>query len=49
MFGIKFESKRPVPIDTLITNLAETAYVVSFTPRGWKITIELLGFCSIRG
>ncbi|KIM49249.1 hypothetical protein M413DRAFT_438422 [Hebeloma cylindrosporum] len=27
IFGIKFESKTPVPIDTLITNLAETAYV----------------------
>ena len=26
--GFKFESQRPVPIDTLITNLAETAYVV---------------------
>jgi dimethylaniline monooxygenase (N-oxide forming) len=31
MFGFKFESKTPVPIDSLITNLAETAYVVSFT------------------
>jgi hypothetical protein len=28
LFGIKFSSKRPVPIDSLITNLAETAYVV---------------------
>lgn len=27
--GFKFESKTPVPIDTLITNFAETAYVVS--------------------
>ncbi|KAI0059100.1 FAD/NAD-P-binding domain-containing protein [Artomyces pyxidatus] len=27
VFGFKFESKNPVPIDSLITNLAETAYV----------------------
>ncbi|RDB21257.1 Dimethylaniline monooxygenase [N-oxide-forming] 5 [Hypsizygus marmoreus] len=27
LFGFKFESKTPVPIDSLITNLAETAYV----------------------
>jgi len=27
LFGFKFASKRPVPIDSLITNLAETAYV----------------------
>ncbi|KAJ8517426.1 hypothetical protein ONZ45_g5381 [Pleurotus djamor] len=27
VFGFKFESDRPLPIDTLITNLAETAYV----------------------
>ncbi|KAA1471283.1 FAD/NAD-P-binding domain-containing protein [Dentipellis sp. KUC8613] len=27
VLGIKFESKNPVPIDSLITNLAETAYV----------------------
>ncbi|THG98722.1 hypothetical protein EW026_g3525 [Hermanssonia centrifuga] len=27
IFGLKFESKTPVPIDSLITNLAETAYV----------------------
>ncbi|KAL0947463.1 hypothetical protein HGRIS_013569 [Hohenbuehelia grisea] len=27
VFGFKFESKTPLPIDTLITNLAETAYV----------------------
>ncbi|THH04451.1 hypothetical protein EW146_g10171, partial [Bondarzewia mesenterica] len=27
IFGFKFESKDPVPIDSLITNLAETAYV----------------------
>ncbi|KAF7970659.1 hypothetical protein HWV62_23302 [Athelia sp. TMB] len=27
MFGIKFESKTPLPIDSLITNFAETAYV----------------------
>lgn len=30
LFGFKFTSERPVPIDSLITNLAETAYVVSF-------------------
>jgi hypothetical protein len=29
LFGFKFESNKPVPIDSLITNLAETAYVVS--------------------
>lgn len=29
VFGFKFESKTPLPIDSLITNLAETAYVVS--------------------
>ncbi|KAJ3474853.1 hypothetical protein NLI96_g12218 [Meripilus lineatus] len=28
VFGFKFESKNPVPIDSLITNFAETAYVV---------------------
>lgn len=28
MFGVKFESNTPLPIDSLITNLAETAYVV---------------------
>ncbi|TFY82963.1 hypothetical protein EWM64_g1049 [Hericium alpestre] len=27
VLGFKFESKNPVPIDSLITNLAETAYV----------------------
>ncbi|KZP32518.1 FAD/NAD-P-binding domain-containing protein [Athelia psychrophila] len=27
MFGVKFESKTPLPIDCLITNFAETAYV----------------------
>ncbi|KDQ59577.1 hypothetical protein JAAARDRAFT_77653 [Jaapia argillacea MUCL 33604] len=27
LLGFKFESKNPVPIDSLITNLAETAYV----------------------
>ncbi|KAI0078958.1 FAD/NAD(P)-binding domain-containing protein [Panus rudis PR-1116 ss-1] len=27
VFGFKFESKNPVPIDSLITNFAETAYV----------------------
>jgi hypothetical protein len=29
LFGVKFESGHPLPIDTLITNFAETAYVVS--------------------
>ncbi len=29
IFGFKVESKDPVPIDSLITNFAETAYVVS--------------------
>jgi len=28
ILGFKFESKHPVPIDSLITNFAETAYVV---------------------
>lgn len=28
VFGIKFKSTNPLPIDSLITNLAETAYVV---------------------
>ncbi|KAF7796955.1 hypothetical protein EIP86_008141 [Pleurotus ostreatoroseus] len=27
LFGFKFESNNPIPIDSLITNLAETAYV----------------------
>lgn len=29
VFGMEFKSEHPVPIDSLITNLAETAYVVS--------------------
>ncbi|KAG6854603.1 hypothetical protein C0991_004205 [Blastosporella zonata] len=28
ILGFKFESKKPVPIDSLITNLGETAYVI---------------------
>ncbi len=28
MFGFRFDSEKKVPIDSLITNLAETAYVV---------------------
>jgi len=42
MFGFKFESKTPVPIDSLITNLAETAYVVSRTWRRWRIFADTI-------
>ncbi|KAG6850532.1 hypothetical protein H0H93_012148 [Arthromyces matolae] len=41
IFGFKFQSNRPVPIDTLITNLAETAYVhpwVSASHIRWFIS-----------
>ncbi|KAF9501199.1 FAD/NAD(P)-binding domain-containing protein [Pleurotus eryngii] len=41
IFGFKFESNRPLPIDTLITNLAETAYVhpwVAATHIRWFIS-----------
>lgn len=33
IFGFKFNSKRPVPIDSLITNLGETAYVHPWVER----------------
>ena len=34
--GIKFKSKKPIPIDTLVTNFSETAYVVS-----WPCTLRI--------
>ncbi|KDR81496.1 hypothetical protein GALMADRAFT_239475 [Galerina marginata CBS 339.88] len=33
IFGVKFKSKTPVPIDSLITNLGETAYVHPWVAR----------------
>ncbi|KAF8163187.1 FAD/NAD(P)-binding domain-containing protein [Crassisporium funariophilum] len=33
LFGFKFQSDRPVPIDSLITNLGETAYVHPWVAR----------------
>ncbi|KAF7441087.1 hypothetical protein PC9H_001436 [Pleurotus ostreatus] len=41
IFGFKFESNKPLPIDTLITNLAETAYVhpwVAATHIRWFVS-----------
>lgn len=44
IFGFKFESKTPVPIDSLITNLGETAYVVSFSILPNHASTENLSF-----
>lgn len=39
---MKFESKTPVPIDSLITNLGETAYVVSTEPLYFGKSMKVL-------
>ncbi|KAF8894502.1 FAD/NAD(P)-binding domain-containing protein [Infundibulicybe gibba] len=41
VFGYKFESKNPLPIDSLITNLGETAYVVCHTTCPYNLPISL--------